>query len=1458
MSKRRDLQRGRKVYSYNRPSPRFSATVDEQYVTDAINKLDWKQSVKLASAVGGNVSDLTAVPLTIDGVVVTAGDRVLLKNQTTASENGIYTYSALGLVRAPDGEQDFLTSGAAVFVEDGDTNDTTMWYLATNDPITVGSTLQVWAQFYPWGTLSGSIFTVLGPSYAKTTSSVSFDADDRYTTAIGSDVFFFVSGSKNGSDKSVFGGNAVVSGSLTALQGVSGSLTQLIDGTSYLIAGGGVTITSASNGAVTISSVGGSPGGSDTEIQYNGSGAFTGSNNFTFNGASLNLTGSFHTSGSVTQGPGTFATGEDSFAHGLGDPNNYGDLTASGNYSHAEGESTTASGIASHSEGQATTASGDYSHAEGFITTASAQYSHAEGSGTTAGGFCSHAEGVGTTTSANFTHAEGNSSSATQEYAHAEGVQTTASGYGSHSEGDNTTASGDRSHAEGYYSIATGQYSHAEGEYTEAIGQSSHAEGHYTIASGSYQHAGGMYNVRGNDFSLFVIGNGTSDADVDRSDVLRVNSGSIGDGRVEVTGSLAATMGLSGSLTQLTDGTSYLIAGTNITITSASNGSVTIDSTSSPGGSDTNIQYNSGGSFAGSNNFTYNGSSVYLTGSLSNGSGAVASGTQSHAEGFNTTASNNWSHAEGRSTTASGAASHAEGNGTTASGNYSHAEGTGGNLASGEASHAEGFGAIASGSYSHAEGESTIALGDVSHAEGIGTIASGSYQHVGGKYNVRGNDFSLFVVGNGTSDADVDRSDVLRVNSGSVGNGRVEVTGSLAVTMGLSGSLTRLADGTSYLIAGTNITIASASNGSVTINSTASGGGGNDFFESTTAGSIFTTGSVAFIDGEPSVDSPLDKGSDVFFYVSGSGGAKNSATSGVALFGGDVVISGTLHGGSPLKIGTDTQVTGSLDVSGSLSIGGEAIFSGDVIEMTGSLSVTQGISGSLTRLTDGTSYLIAGSGITIASQSNGPVTISSTGVTAAAGNNSEIQYNSGGAFAASPNLTFNGTTLAVTGNATISGDLTINGSTTTVNTVNLEVKDSVIGLGFTSGTVSAVNGDRGWIGSNTTGGVDTHVLSKWDNANSEFAFARTTSSATGSLPVVITSYSNLHVANLQASIVTASLGFSGSLTQLVDGTSYLVAGSNITIVSASNGSVTISSTASGGGGGDPAAEYLVLSTTGSLSGERALTMGTGLESIDGGAGGNYTIGIDDSIVATVSGTTFTGATKHNAGLSGSLTRLTDGSSYLIASGAVQITTGANGSVTVFTPENSGQVFAKGYVLGNAQDGFGNIDLSSIGSLVPGYDDESDIDVYLNGQLLAYPGDYAMDSSTVLHVSSTLSSNDVLTVRMLVTSSLMAPGYYSPGGSSTHVQFNDGGNFGGDSAFTFNKSTKVVTTHSVLPAADVTYNLGGPSNRWSNVYTGDLHLKNDRGDWTIVEEEDYLCVVNNKTGKRYKMNLTPLD
>ena len=70
--------------------------------------------------------------------------------------------------------------------------------------------------------------------------------------------------------------------------------------------------------------------------------------------------------------------------------------------------------------------------------------------------------------------------------------------------------------------------------------------------------------------------------------------------------------------------------------------------------------------------------------------------------------------------------------------------------------------------------------------------------------------------------------------------------------------------------------------------------------------------------------------------------------------------------------------------------------------------------------------------------------------------------------------------------------------------------------------------------------------------------------------------------------------------------------------------------------------------------------------------------------------------------------------------------------------------------------------------------------------------------------------------------------------------------------------RMEVTGSVFPGADNTYNLGSPDYRWANVYTGDLHLRNERGNWTIYEEPDMLVVVNNLTGKKYKMGLTPLE
>ena len=84
-----------------------------------------------------------------------------------------------------------------------------------------------------------------------------------------------------------------------------------------------------------------------------------------------------------------------------------------------------------------------------------------------------------------------------------------------------------------------------------------------------------------------------------------------------------------------------------------------------------------------------------------------------------------------------------------------------------------------------------------------------------------------------------------------------------------------------------------------------------------------------------------------------------------------------------------------------------------------------------------------------------------------------------------------------------------------------------------------------------------------------------------------------------------------------------------------------------------------------------------------------------------------------------------------------------------------------------------------------------------------------------------------------------------------------GSFTAEAALSIDSST-VTLAGNIQPDADMTRNLGAEDKRFSNIYTGDLHLRNERGDWSIVEEEEYLSITNNKTGKKYKFVLEEIE
>ena len=253
-------------------------------------------------------------------------------------------------------------------------------------------------------------------------------------------------------------------------------------------------------------------------------------------------------------------------------------------------------------------------------------------------------------------------------------------------------------------------------------------------------------------------------------------------------------------------------------------------------------------------------------------------------------------------------------------------------------------------------------------------------------------------------------------------------------------------------------------------------------------------------------------------------------------------------------------------------------------------------------------------------------------------------------------------------------------------------------------------------------------------------------------------------------------GLSGSLTQLVDGTSYLIAGDGISIVTGTNGSVTISSTGGGGGGGstvsfDNSASYLVLSTTASLENERVLSSGLGIIATDGGSGGNFTLSVDDSVVATLSGSTFSGVVTSLAGFSGSLTQLADGSSYLIAGDNVTITTGTNGAVTISAVTGSSsvvtqsvtQIIQQNFVLSKFQLTMQQEVPAESLVQIPGADfsttgwSPANTEVFVNGQLMTSGAmedvqgsatDYTLASSNQVAFAFSLLKDDTLVVKYI--------------------------------------------------------------------------------------------------------------
>jgi len=166
---------------------------NKQYVDDIAAGISWKTSVRLATAaalaavtaagsgVGKTLTANANGALSVDSVAAAAADRILVKNQATAADNGIYTVTAIGSGGAPfvltrstdfDGSPAIeVTAGAAVFSTEGTINADSGWVLITDGTITVDTTAQSWTQF------TGASSVLGGAGILKTGSTLSVKLD---------------------------------------------------------------------------------------------------------------------------------------------------------------------------------------------------------------------------------------------------------------------------------------------------------------------------------------------------------------------------------------------------------------------------------------------------------------------------------------------------------------------------------------------------------------------------------------------------------------------------------------------------------------------------------------------------------------------------------------------------------------------------------------------------------------------------------------------------------------------------------------------------------------------------------------------------------------------------------------------------------------------------------------------------------------------------------------------------------------------------------------------------------------------------------------------------------------------------------------------------------------------------------------------------------------------------------
>jgi len=659
-----------------------------------------------------------------------------------------------------------------------------------------------------------------------------------------------------------------------------------------------------------------------------------------------------------------------------------------------------------------------------------------------------------------------------------------------------------------------------------------------------------------------------------------------------------------------------------------------------------------------------------------------------------------------------------------------------------------------------------------------------------------------------------------------------------------------------------------------TLTSLASGGGGSNTVFVDGGTRAFTTSSIVI--GKAQYADAI--AANVFFYVSGS-----NAGNADAVLAGDTVVSGSvtirdsasiivLEGGasgsatlssttgnivlsSPSNrlvvttthLQTDGSIVGTTNTSksvfeditatvgigaaGSLtSLGGGLKVTGNYISGSAGNNLTLGASGGVTvagDLTVSGNDISGSSGVNLTLGASGDVTVA--GDLTVSGN--DIKSSTATA------ITFEGANVTTQGNLIVKGDFYVSGTTTTIDSTIVEIQDPVVGLGFASGSVAGLAGDRGLIGGIT--GAGNNVALIWSQNSGSFVATRTTSSP-GASPVVISRLLPVRAAKLEVNGTIAYITSSDTQTLELNGGSG--SGINFTIGS----SVAFAKFKDNGSN----AEFGAVSS-------KQLTISGSLINLNAGNSG---------ISLQKNGTGFASITGNSATLS-----IIPSAGILTASivNSVAEVINFGGAATAINIGNvagfvsfAGDISVSGGDISTPAGTFNLVNQNATTVNMAG------AAVTLN---IANSATFAqtMNLATASTGSSTYNLMTGATAGSATKTVNLGTGGLA--GSTTNVNISSGlggttivsGSFESKGNITLgntNSDTLTFTARagsSLLPNADTAYDLGSPSFRWRNMYTGDLHLRNERGDWTIIEEADYLSITNNLSGRRYKFVLEEL-